>query len=295
MLWIEQGEKRVRLLQEIGILPLADQQLLIGSNAADWAIEGSRRIEPTLGAGTERYHDQASRAFVASPELGPWTLRFVPPTAVEPWGFQTLRLAFHPGDVTQGTFLAVLINDSSNQAKAGPIHLLRAKPGQPSVALDTNDWQIVEIPMDQLVPLDRFAQPGPIESIRLVGDLAGTFYLDDLRLIAATPASETETVVTMHSTSAPTESSLGQNFPNPFNSATQINISLPTPGVANLAIYSLVGQRVVTLMNGLHPAGTYMVHWDGRDELGQAQASGVYIYRLSVGRQTETRKLLLLQ
>ena len=88
---------------------------------------------------------------------------------------------------------------------------------------------------------------------------------------------------------------LGQNFPNPFNSETLIRFALPTPGVAELAIYSLIGQKVATLIDGLRPAGVYMVHWDGRDDQGQVLASGVYLYRLRTGKQVETRKLMLME
>ena len=88
---------------------------------------------------------------------------------------------------------------------------------------------------------------------------------------------------------------LGQNFPNPFNRKTRIHFTLPTQGIAELAIYSLIGQKVATLMQGMRPAGVYTAHWDGRDDQGKALASGVYLYRLRAGKQVKTRRLMLMQ
>ncbi len=66
-------------------------------------------------------------------------------------------------------------------------------------------------------------------------------------------------------------------------------------GHVNLALYNLAGQKVATLAQGPRPAGTYTLHWDGRDAQGRALASGVYLYRLRAGEQVGTRRLLLLK
>ncbi len=93
----------------------------------------------------------------------------------------------------------------------------------------------------------------------------------------------------------PTTYTLSQNYPNPFNSDTVIRFGLPTSGPVDLALYNLAGQKVAALVEGPHQAGTYTVHWDGRDAHGRDLASGVYMYRLLAGGQTETRKLLFLR
>ena len=90
--------------------------------------------------------------------------------------------------------------------------------------------------------------------------------------------------------------SLMANYPNPFNSRTVIRFALPTRADVHLALYNLAGQKVATLVSGPRPAGTYTVHWDGRDASGRDLASGVYLYRLRAGEhQVETRRLLLLR
>lgn len=71
-----------------------------------------------------------------------------------------------------------------------------------------------------------------------------------------------------------------QNQPNPFNPDTTISFELPRPGVASLAVYDLRGQLVKSLWDGALAAGHHEVEWDGRDEQGDAAASGVYMVRL---------------
>jgi len=84
-------------------------------------------------------------------------------------------------------------------------------------------------------------------------------------------------------------------FPNPFNSSTQLLFHLAQAGPVQLSLYDLLGQKVRTLVEGYWPAGAQQVEWDGRNEQGQAVASGIYLCRLQAAQQVETRKLLLLR
>ena len=93
----------------------------------------------------------------------------------------------------------------------------------------------------------------------------------------------------------PTTFALHQNYPNPFNSSTSIRIDLHRNDEVELAIYSVLGQKVVTLLEGPREAGSYSVRWDGRDGAGHELASGVYLYRIRTGTHVQTRKLLMLQ
>ena len=62
-----------------------------------------------------------------------------------------------------------------------------------------------------------------------------------------------------------------------------------------LTVYNEAGQEVVTLIHDELTAGRHIVSWDGRDALGQAVGSGVYLYQLRVEEWEQTRKLVLLQ
>ena len=88
---------------------------------------------------------------------------------------------------------------------------------------------------------------------------------------------------------------LSQNHPNPFNSQTLIRFALAQPGEVELLVYNLGGQRVALLSQGSRVAGTYEIRWDGRDADGRELASGVYLYQLKAGDNSQQRKLLLLR
>jgi flagellar hook assembly protein FlgD len=67
-----------------------------------------------------------------------------------------------------------------------------------------------------------------------------------------------------------------------------------------LHIYTADGTLIRTLALGYQPAGVYQskgraAYWDGRNELGERVASGVYFYTLSAGESTATRKMLILK
>lgn len=79
----------------------------------------------------------------------------------------------------------------------------------------------------------------------------------------------------------PASTALDRNVPNPFNGATDIAYRLSEPGPVTLAVYTVTGQRVRTLMDGDQEAGRHYVRWDGLNDLGHPVASGVYVYRMS--------------
>ncbi len=94
----------------------------------------------------------------------------------------------------------------------------------------------------------------------------------------------------------PSQFSLSQNHPNPFNAATTISYALPEPGEVVISIFNLLGQRVATIYEGSREAGEHKVVWDAA-----AFPSGIYFARLAVqpvweaGERTENIKMVLLK
>ena len=89
---------------------------------------------------------------------------------------------------------------------------------------------------------------------------------------------------------------LGANYPNPFNPATTIPLSVPDGAESvDVAIYNLLGQLVHQVWSGPLAAGEHRLTWDGRDGQGQPVASGAYLYQLRVGEQLRTRKMVKLE
>lgn len=95
--------------------------------------------------------------------------------------------------------------------------------------------------------------------------------------------------------SVPQQFALSQNYPNPFNPETNIEFSLSDEAKVNLTIYNVKGQVVNTLVNGSMFAGSYKVHWDGKDRSGNSIASGVYFYRLVAGDKVSTKKMVMIK
>ena len=96
----------------------------------------------------------------------------------------------------------------------------------------------------------------------------------------------------------PDETALLSNYPNPFNPETWIPYQLSTAVDVSLTIYDVRGVVVRQLALGHRPAGFYYsrgraVHWDGRNQLGEKVASGLYFYTFTAGDFTATRKMLI--
>ena len=94
---------------------------------------------------------------------------------------------------------------------------------------------------------------------------------------------------------APLETALIGNYPNPFNPSTAISYSLKESGRATLFIYNALGQKVRTLVDGPRAAGKYTARWDGKDETGKKVSSGVYYYRLIIGKFIQTKKMVMVE
>ena len=98
----------------------------------------------------------------------------------------------------------------------------------------------------------------------------------------------------------PKETELLSNYPNPFNPETWIPYRLAEDANVTLTIYDLSGHVVRTLNVGHRIASAYenrskAIYWDGRNNLGEQVASGVYFYTLTAGDFSATRKMLILK
>jgi len=92
-----------------------------------------------------------------------------------------------------------------------------------------------------------------------------------------------------------TEFKLMQNFPNPFNSTTEILYEIPREVFVRLSIYDLTGKEIAILVNEQKSPGRHTAIWKGKDHQGQEATEGIYFYRFEAGNFKETRKLLRLK
>jgi hypothetical protein len=84
--------------------------------------------------------------------------------------------------------------------------------------------------------------------------------------------------------------SLEQNYPNPFNPVTTINYQLAMNSFVTVTVFDLLGRKVATLANQERSAGNYSVQWDA-----STLSSGMYLYRISAGSFTQTKKMMLIR
>jgi len=88
---------------------------------------------------------------------------------------------------------------------------------------------------------------------------------------------------------------LFQNQPNPFNPSTTIRYYLPEACRVKLDVFDVQGRLIATLADGQQKKGSHAVEWRGFDDSGVAVSSGIYFYRLTVGKNTLSRKMVLLR
>ncbi len=202
---------------------------------------------------------------------------------VDPLSYKSLSFSFHPGDAIRPSEGEALFNvDFRSAGTPNIVELLE----EDIVDLDLKDWQEVEIGLEALELTE------PIEGIGFFGNLEGTFFLDDIRLVTARAITA---VLEEHIAGRPQGFTLEQNFPNPFNPQTVIRFDHPVGGHVKLSVFNLMGQKLATLVDGHRSDGSYLVVWDGKDDNQKSLASGVYLYRMETDGFVKTRKLVLVK
>ena len=129
------------------------------------------------------------------------------------------------------------------------------------------------------------------------------FYLNRVRFLSPSLAygvGETVYKYTADVTGVPEEpapqvSVLAQNCPNPVGSSTRIPFRLGAEEHVRVAVYDVQGRTLLTLFDGVRPAGSNEVKWDARDRDGNRVRAGVYWYRIETPTRTEARKLVVVR
>jgi photosystem II stability/assembly factor-like uncharacterized protein len=109
-------------------------------------------------------------------------------------------------------------------------------------------------------------------------------------VILKTTNGGTTFVLEEKNTESPDKFILSQNYPNPFNNSTVIIYSIPKEELVTIKIYNILGEEVAALVNETKAAGNYKVTFNS-DNL----TSGVYLYKLTSGGFTQTKKMILLK
>ncbi|MFC1501889.1 C25 family cysteine peptidase [bacterium] len=103
------------------------------------------------------------------------------------------------------------------------------------------------------------------------------------------------TAVDVVNNGVPVTTQLMGNYPNPFNPATNIQYSLARDCHVEIAIFSLAGRHVTTLVNEKQESGAHHLIWDGKDSSGSSVGSGIYLCRLRTDSFSDFRKMTLVK
>jgi hypothetical protein len=95
--------------------------------------------------------------------------------------------------------------------------------------------------------------------------------------------------------STPTGYNLADNYPNPFNPESTIEYELPQAGLVRFEVFNLLGQKIKTLIDQNQDAGIHHIVWNGNNDLGEAVASGIYLYRIEANNFQATKRMLLIR
>ena len=100
--------------------------------------------------------------------------------------------------------------------------------------------------------------------------------------------------VTMETPSL-TTAVLHSAYPNPFNPSTTISFDLSKPETVKIEIYNIKGQFVKQLTNKAYDKGKHSLVWDGKNNKNTNCGTGIYFYRMTAGKTTQSEKMMLIK
>lgn len=186
-----------------------------------------------------------------------------------------------PDTIAYGDYLLTVEIDNMNEVDADSIQMtVWEGPGDFHTAWSSSGGNTVSVPVS--------LETGQEVVVTLTGDNV-LAWQKTVYVGSQSPASE-------HPDAAvPGTIELAQNYPNPFNPETVIEFTVPRTANVRLEIFNVLGQRVRLLTDSRYTAGRHSIIWNGTSDLGQESGSGIYLYRLSVGEEVVSKKMMLLR
>lgn len=174
------------------------------------------------------------------------------------------------------------------------INFTEATPGIDWV----DEWKLIEVELSDAIP--SWANPTavltyPIKWTRFYiaetkddNKGSGVIYFDDFIIDFISTKTDQEI-------SVPGSFKLEQNFPNPFNPVTQIAYTIPENSDVSLVIYDLNGRCLKEWNRNNQAPGSYSVEWDGSNHGGMKVSTGLYLYKLTAGEYSDTKKMIIIK
>jgi len=134
--------------------------------------------------------------------------------------------------------------------------------------------------------LSAYAEQQIRVGIKCESNDAFIFFVDDVKITGpgANPGEVT-----------PLVTSLKGNYPNPFNPETTISYTVRDNSPVAIDVFNVKGQKVRSLVNEVKHAGEHTVIWNGTDDNGRAVSSGVYYFKMTAGKFSSTKKMIMMK
>ena len=244
----------------------------------------------------------------------------ISPVAGQPFGDQPANIAFAYNDLTAGSSDVLTVESEMPTSVAGVQLDIAYDPttmivGVPRLALDARQFNIVyrDDGRGRMHVLLYFRggyastlPPGTSTLLEIPMTAIRDIKQEERKPInlrsAKVSTKESQIVLVSGVTpNVPSSFSLHQNYPNPFNPTTNIEFNINVSdndlerGKVTLDVFNLLGQRVARLYDGERQPGRFRVEWDGSNSAGGRVSSGVYFYRLQVGKESQTKKMVLVK
>ncbi|MFQ5753964.1 MAG: cellulase family glycosylhydrolase, partial [bacterium] len=145
-------------------------------------------------------------------------------------------------------------------------------------------WQLAEIPLNSIVN-DSMPIINGI-AFQNMGMSEEVFYLDDIHIIGDSAVTSVSEIVN----ETPDSFILFQNYPNPFNESTTIRYSIRKASHVTINVYNILGEKVETLIDKDQIAGEHSIKWDA-----SIVSSGLYFYRIAIGKNSKSKRLIVLK
>lgn len=241
-----------------------------------------------------------------NPTFGPDSVKITAPTTWE--GTATLTVTISDGQLTDTADLVVTVNKAVDTTSPAPPSGLTAVVGANHVDLS---WNLNIEPDISGYVVYRSTDSTNFSAANIIGNtvhptvsftdnnitLGVTYYY----MVSAVDASFNESTnnpITRGilltgidgALQRPTEFSLGQNHPNPFNPTTTISYSLPKQTHVQIAIYNMTGQVIELLVDQVMNTGLHTVQWDAA-----SVPSGIYFYSIRTPEYSQVRKCMLMK
>ena len=116
----------------------------------------------------------------------------------------------------------------------------------------------------------------------------GKIYIDDFRIVD-------NVILSTNETNFEQPFRLGRNFPNPFNSSTEISFSVQNKSFIELSIYDITGNKIIDLVQKNYQPGQHKVRWNGLNQNGNEVSSGMYIYTMISNQNKSSLPMILIK